>query len=136
MAVPRSSPRWKSSAHAHGPSEVLIVVEAASVNPVDWKIRSGHMQQVFPLTFPSTLGWDVSGTIETVGANVSHFKRGDAVYATLIGGGGYAEYATAPENVVARKPATIDHVESAAVPIAGLTAWQALFEVAQLQPGQ
>ena len=119
-----------------GPDEVLIKVAAASVNPVDWKIRSGHMQEVFPLTFPSTLGWDVSGTVETVGASVTRFKRGDEVYAALVGGGGYAEYATAPETVVARKPAAIDQVHAAAVPIAGLTAWQALFDVAQLQPGQ
>ena len=118
-----------------GPNEVLIRVHAASVNPADWKLRAGYMKDVFPLTFPSTLGWDVSGTVEEVGANVTLFKRGDEVYA-LLEGGGYAEYATARETVVARKPRTLDHVQAAAVPVAGLTAWQALFEVAQLKAGQ
>jgi NADPH:quinone reductase-like Zn-dependent oxidoreductase len=118
-----------------GPNEVLIKVQAASVNPVDWKMRAGYMKDVFPLTFPSTLGWDVSGTVEEAGADVTRFKRGDEVYA-LLEGGGYAEYAAAKETVVARKPRTLDHVQAAAVPVAGLTAWQALFEVAQLSAGQ
>jgi NADPH:quinone reductase-like Zn-dependent oxidoreductase len=118
-----------------GPNEVLIKVQAASVNPVDWKLRAGHMKEVFPLTFPSTLGWDVSGTVEETGDKVTQFKRGDEVYA-LLTGGGYAEYAVAREAVVARKPQTLDHIHAAAVPVTGLTAWQALFEVAQLRAGQ
>jgi len=118
-----------------GPNEVLIKVLAASVNPVDWKLRAGHVKDIFPVTFPATLGWDVSGTVEEAGSGVTAFKRGDAVYA-LLKGGGYAEYATADEAVVARKPRTLDYVNAAAVPVAGLTAWQALFEVAQLSSGQ
>jgi NADPH:quinone reductase-like Zn-dependent oxidoreductase len=118
-----------------GPNEVLIKVHAASVNPIDWKMRAGHVKQVFPLTFPATLGWDVSGTVEEAGDKITQFKRGDEVYA-LLKGGGYAEYATADEAVVARKPRTLDYVNAAAVPVAGLTAWQALFEVAQLSSGQ
>ena len=118
-----------------GPDEVLIKVQAAAVNPIDWKLRAGHMKDIFPVTFPSTLGWDISGTVEEAGADVTRFKRGDEVYA-LLEGGGYAEYATANETVVARKPRTLDHVPAAAVPVAGLTAWQALFEVAQLSAGQ
>ena len=118
-----------------GQGEVLIKVQAASVNPIDWKLRAGHMKEVFPLTFPATLGWDVSGTVEEIGDNVTRFKRGDEVYA-LVEGGGYAEYTTARENVVAAKPGRLDHVQAAAVPVAGLTAWQALFEVAQLHAGQ
>ncbi len=118
-----------------GPNEVLISVKAASVNPVDWKLRAGYMKEVFPLTFPATLGWDVSGTVEEAGADVTQFKRGDEVYA-LLEGGAYAEYATAREGVVSRKPRTVDHVQAATVPVAGLTAWQALFEVAQLRAGQ
>ena len=118
-----------------GPNEVLIKVQAASVNPIDWKLRAGYVKDVFPLTFPSTLGWDVSGTVEEAGATVTQFKRGDEVYA-LLEGGGYAEYATAKETVVARKPRTLDHIQAAAVPVAGLTAWQTLFEVAQLSAGQ
>ena len=118
-----------------GPNEVLIKVQAAAVNPIDWKLRAGYMKDFFPLTFPSTLGWDVSGTVEEAGADVTRFKRGDEVYA-LLEGGGYAEYAAAKETVVARKPRTLDHIQAAAVPVAGLTAWQALFEVAQLRAGQ
>jgi NADPH:quinone reductase-like Zn-dependent oxidoreductase len=118
-----------------GPNEVLIKVQAASVNPVDWKLRAGYMKEVFPLTFPSTLGWDISGKVEEAGADVTRFKRGDEVYA-LLEGGGYAEYAAARETVVARKPGTLDDVQAATVPVAGLTAWQALFEVAQLSAGQ
>jgi len=117
------------------PNEVLINVQAASVNPVDWKLRAGYMKDVFPLTFPATLGWDVSGTVEEAGADVTRFKRGDEVYA-LLEGGAYAEYAAARETVVARKPRTVDHIQAATVPVAGLTAWQALFEVAQLTAGQ
>ena len=120
---------------APGPNEVLIKVQATSVNPIDWKLRAGYVKDVFPLSFPSTLGWDVSGTVEEAGAEVTRFKRGDEVYA-LVEGGGYAEYATARETVVARKPRTVDHIQAAAVPVAGLTAWQALFEVAQLSAGQ
>jgi NADPH:quinone reductase-like Zn-dependent oxidoreductase len=120
---------------APGANEVLIKVKAASVNPVDWKLRAGHVKEIFPVTFPATLGWDVSGTVEETGSGVTAFKRGDEVYA-LLKGGGYAEYATADEAVVARKPRTLDYVNAAAVPVAGLTAWQALFEVAQLSSGQ
>ena len=114
-----------------GHDEVLIKVHAASVNPIDWKLRAGHVKEVFPLSFPSTLGWDVSGTVEGAGDTVTQFKRGDEVYA-LVKGGGYAEYVVAKATVVAKKPRTLDHVHAAAVPVAGLTALQALFEVAQL----
>ena len=118
-----------------GPNEVLIKVQAASVNPIDWKLRAGYAKEVFPLTFPATLGWDISGTVEAAGANVTRFKSGEEVYA-LIKGGGYAEYAVAKETEVAPKPRTLDHVHAAAVPVAALTAWQALFEVAKLSAGQ
>ncbi len=118
-----------------GHDEVLIKVHAAAVNPIDWKMRAGHVKEVFPLTFPSTLGWDVSGTVEEAGDKVTQFKRGDEVYA-LVKGGGYAEYVVAKADIVGKKPRTLDHVHAAAVPVAGLTAWQALFEVAQLRAGQ
>jgi NADPH:quinone reductase-like Zn-dependent oxidoreductase len=120
-----------------GPNEVLIKIHAASVNPVDWKIRAGHMKDFLALTLPATLGSDVSGTVEEVGLGASRFKRGDEVYASLgLEGGGYAEYAVAKEEMVAEKPSTLDHVQTAAIPVAGLTAWQTLFEVAQLRAGQ
>jgi len=120
-----------------GANEVLIKVEAASVNPLDWKLRAGHMKDFLPLTLPVTLGSDVSGTVEEVGPGAARFKRGDEVYASLgLEGGGYAEYAVAKEAIVAEKPSTLDHVQAASVPVVGLTAWQALFEVAQLRAGQ
>src|SRR5205809_1531972 len=118
-----------------GHDEVLIKVHAAAVNPIDWKMRAGHVKEVFPLTFPATLGWDVSGTVQERGDKATQFKRGDEVYA-LVKGGGYAEYVVANATVVAKKPRTLDHVHAAAVPVAGLTALQALFEVAQLRAGQ
>src|SRR3954470_6137299 len=122
---------------APGANEVLIKVHAASVNPFDWKARAGYVKEVFPLTFPATLGSDVSGTVEEIGPGVARFKQGDEVYASLgLEGGGYAEYAVAKETIVAQKPGTLNHVHAAAVPVAGLTAWQALFEVAQLGAGQ
>ena len=120
-----------------GANEVLIKVRAASVNPLDWKLRAGHMKDFLPLTLPVTLGSDVSGTVEEVGPGAARFKRGDEVYASLgLEGGGYAEYAVAKEAIVAEKPSTLDHVQAASVPVVGLTAWQALFEVAQLRAGQ
>src|SRR5258708_37100017 len=120
-----------------GANEVLIKGKAASVNPVGRKIRAGHMKDFLPLTLPVTLGSDVSGTVEEVGPGAARFKRGDEVYANLgLEGGGYAEYAVANEAIVAEKPSTLDHVQAASVPLVGLTAWQALFKVAQLRAGQ
>src|SRR5882757_5144008 len=122
---------------APGANEVLIKVHAAAVNPVDWKMRAGYMKDFLPLSLPATLGSDVSGTVEEVGPGAARFKRGDEVYASLgLEGGGYAEYAVAKEAIVAEKPHTLDHVQAAAVPTVGITAWQALFEVAQLRAGQ
>ena len=122
---------------APGANEVLIKVHAVSVNPFDWKARAGYVKEFFPLIFPTTLGSDVSGTVEEVGPGVALFKRGDEVYANLgLDGGGYAEYAVAKEAIVAEKPRALDYVQAAAVPTGGITAWQALFEVAQLLAGQ
>ena len=123
---------------APGANEVLIKVKAASVNPFDWKVRAGYMKDILPLTFPATLGFDVSGMVEEVGPGAARFKRGDEVYVSveMEAGGGYAEYVVAKETIVAEKPSTLNHVQAAAVPVAGLTAWQALFEVAQLRAGQ
>src|SRR5690349_2868375 len=120
-----------------GANEVLIKVKAASVNPFDWKVRAGYMKDFLPLSLPATHGSDVSGTIEEAGPCATRFKRGDEVYASLgLEGGGYAEYAVAKETNVAEKPGTLNHVQAAGVPVAGLTAWQALFEVAGLHAGQ
>jgi len=126
--VPRPSP---------GTGQVLVAVHAAGVNPVDWKIREGAFGRQ-PASLPRVLGFDVSGVVAAVGADVQRLKVGDEVYGylSLSRGGGYAEYVVAPEAELAPKPATLDFVHAAAVPLAGLTAWQALVETAGLEEGQ
>jgi NADPH:quinone reductase-like Zn-dependent oxidoreductase len=118
--------------------EVLIKVYAASVNPVDWKIREGYMKDFVKYTFPLTLGWDVSGVVEKVGDDVKDFKPGDEVYARpdTSRNGTYAEYVAVTANTIAIKPKSIDHIHASAIPLAGLTAWQALFDHGHLQAGQ
>ena len=124
-----------------GEGEVLIRVHATSVNPIDWKVRAGYMKDFLPHSFPLILGCDVSGVIEEVGPNPAasgHFKKGDEVYSLPdhTRNGGYAEYIVVRESEVALKPNALHHVRAAAVPLAALTAWQALFDTAQLQPEQ
>jgi alcohol dehydrogenase len=114
------------------PGKVLVTVKAAGVNPVDWKIREGYMQQMIQLQFPSTLGLDFSGVIKLVGEGVSAFKQGDEVYgqaAIITGGSGaFAEMALANQESIAHKPKRLSHVEAAALPLVGVSAWQALVE--------
>ena len=126
--VPRPAPRK---------GEVLVRVHAAGVNPVDWKIRSGAAKGFNP-KLPQIPGFDVSGVVAALGEGVERFAVGDAVYAYLaLGrGGAYAEYVAVPERELAPKPAKVDHVHAAAVPLAALTAWQALFDTAGLKEGQ
>ena len=118
--------------------EVLVKVYATSVNPVDWKIREGARKEKFPADLPLILGWDVSGVIIEVGENVLQFKSGDEVYGRPdpTKDGAYAEYMVVKANQLGRKPKSIDHVNAAAVPLAGLTAWQGLFERGHLEKGQ
>ncbi|HVC30283.1 MAG TPA: NADP-dependent oxidoreductase [Steroidobacteraceae bacterium] len=117
--------------------EVLIRVRAASVNPVDYKIRSGTYPVVKQDQLPKVLGRDVAGEVERCGSAVRNFKEGDTVYAMLDGGsGGYAEYVTVKADLVAPKPGQCDYRDAAAVPLAGLTAWQGLFDHGHLQAGQ
>jgi NADPH:quinone reductase-like Zn-dependent oxidoreductase len=116
-------------------TEVLIRILGASVNPVDYKIRQGGYlgEEALPLT----LGRDVAGVIEVVGKGVDEFKEGDAVYAMLDRKhGGYAQYVAEPISNCARKPETLDFIQAAAVPLAGLTAWQGLFDHGGLKAGQ
>lgn len=120
-----------------GPNEVLVKVHAASVNPVDLKIRqAGSWAGVKP---PAVIGYDVSGVVEHVGPGVKDFKAGDEVYYTpeiFSGQGSYAEYHVANEAIVARKPPNLSHVEAAAIPLAGGTAWDALATRARLRVGE
>lgn len=117
-----------------GPGEILVKVHAAGVNPVDWKIRGGAGQRL-GMTLPIRLGGEVAGTVEALGGGVSRFETGDAVYG-VIKSGGFAEYAVAKAADMARKPASLDFVHAAAVPLGALTAWQAMFDVARLAGGQ
>jgi len=111
---------------------LLVEVHAAGVNPVDWKIREGYMQQMVPLQFPATLGGDFSGVVAEIGGGVSGFKNGDEVYgyaSVLSGGSGsFAEFALADAKTTARKPENISHVEAGALPLTGVSAWQALVD--------
>ncbi|HEY9207106.1 MAG TPA: NADP-dependent oxidoreductase [Candidatus Methanoperedens sp.] len=119
---------------------LLIEVHSAGVNPVDWKIREGYMRQMVPLRFPATLGGDFSGKIAKVGEGVSNYKKGDDIYgqASLIrgGSGSFAEFASADVNTVAHKPKNLSHVEAAALPLTGVSAWQALVDHMGLSGGK
>ncbi len=117
--------------------DVLIRVMAASVNPLDWKIREGHMKKRIQHEFPLILGWDVSGVIESTGSKVSQFRKGDEVYTRpdLSRNGSYAEYIVVKADEAALKPETLNHAEAASIPLAGITAWQALVEVANISRG-
>jgi NADPH:quinone reductase-like Zn-dependent oxidoreductase len=121
------------------PDEILVKVYASGVNPTDWGIRSGGNAMLKPyLTLPMTLGWDAAGIVEEVGSEVTTLKNGDAVYGipNFPGDGSYAEYCTAKASQFALKPKSIDYNEAAGVPLAGLTAWTAIFEHGKLQQGQ
>ena len=118
--------------------ELLIKVRAAGVNPADTQFRRGDYRDFAPRPLPFIPGWDVAGTVESVGAAVSAFKRGDAVFAMadMSRDGAYAEYIAVRANQVARAPASLPLEHAAGVPLAALTAWQALFDMADLQAGQ
>ncbi|MGI5233104.1 NADP-dependent oxidoreductase [Actinoallomurus sp. CA-142502] len=120
-----------------GPVEILVRVHAAGVNPTDWKSRAtGGLVGHEP---PFTLGFDVSGVVEAVGFGVTLYRPGDEVFGMPRFphlAGAYAEYVTAPSRHFTRKPASIDHVQAAALPLAALTAWQGLVDTAGLRAGQ
>jgi NADPH:quinone reductase-like Zn-dependent oxidoreductase len=118
-----------------GPTEVLVRVRAAGINPVDWKTRAGR---AFVRELPLTVGWDVAGEVEAVGAGVTRFAPGDRVFGMPRfprPAGGYAEYVTAPSRQFARTPDGLSDVEAAALPLAALTAWQALVDTAAVGAG-
>jgi len=118
-------------------SQVLVGVKAASINPVDFKIRNGQYPAVKEDRLPYTLGRDVSGVVEKCGAQATQFKIGDEVFGMVgIGGGGYAEKAVLDQHALALKPPLLDHPHAAAIPLAGQTAWQGLFRHGELHSGQ
>ena len=117
-------------------TEVLAQVHAAGVIATDWQFRAGLMPEFLGLKLPVILGWDIAGIVTAVGANVTQFKVGDAVYAMLPGHGGYAEYAVLPDSLLAPKPRSLDYAHAAAVPLAAMTAYKSLYDAANLASGQ
>ncbi len=123
--VPRPEPKA---------GEVLVHLNAAGVNPVDWKIRAGYLKQFMPLTFPWIPGTEGAGVVEAIGSNVTRLRRGDAVFGPI--NNSYAEYAVAPVTDLFAKPDVLSFEEAASVSVGALTAWQAVIEEAQVQPGK
>jgi NADPH2:quinone reductase len=130
LEVPRPEP---------GPGQVRIRIAASGVNPIDVKIREGLRQDRLPHVFPVVLGWEAAGTVDALGAGESRFAEGDPVFAyarqDVVHDGTYAEAVVLPASQVAHAPRSIDAVHAACVPLAGLTAWQAL-DALRLQPGE
>ncbi len=118
--------------------EVLVRVHAAGINPVDWKIREGDLKEMLPHTFPLVLGWDLSGVVESLGPGLTRLKVGDEVFSRpdIIRDGAYAEFIVVKESELALKPKSLDHLHAAALPLAGLTGWQTLFDAGGLSAGQ
>lgn len=121
-----------------GKGEVLVRVHATGINPVDWKIREGYAKDRLHHKLPLILGWDVSGVVDAVGSGVTRLQKGDEVYGRpdVARDGAYAEYVAVQESLLALKPQSADHIHAAGIPLAGMTAWQALFDAATLAAGQ
>ena len=117
-------------------NELLVRVIACGVNPADPLVISGRLAKEFGTHLPLIPGYDVAGVVEQTGAKVTRFKKGDAVYGYALFGGGWAEYAVLAENEAALKPKSATFTEAAAVPLAALTAWQSLIDIAKLSAGQ
>jgi NADPH:quinone reductase-like Zn-dependent oxidoreductase len=122
-----------------GPDTVLVRVHAAGVNPVDMAIRQGHLAGAFPHQFPIVPGWDVAGVVEAAGPAITAFAPGDEVYGYVrrddVQWGTTAEFVPAPQRCLARKPSSLSFAEAAGVPLAGMTAYQALTEALEVGEG-
>lgn len=120
------------------PDEILVQIYAAGLNPIDNMIPKGTFKPMLRFQLPATMGSDLAGVVVAVGSRVTRFKRGDAVFASLfdLGKGSFAEFAVVPESAAALKPANLDFVQAASIPLVGLTVWQALKERARVRPGQ
>lgn len=120
------------------PDEILVQVHAAALNAIDCMIPKGTFKPILRFQLPATLGSDLAGVVAEVGSRVTRFKPGDAVFASIfdLGTGTLAEFAVVPESAAALKPASLDFVQAASIPMVGLTSWQALKERARLKPGQ
>ncbi|MCI1591512.1 NADP-dependent oxidoreductase [Heyndrickxia oleronia] len=117
--------------------EVLIELHATSVNPIDWKLREGYLKEMLPFDFPIILGWDAAGIVSEIGSNVSTVSIGDRVFVRpeTTAQGTYAEYIVTEEKLLAKIPDNITFEEAAAVPLAGLTAYQCLVNFTHLNKG-
>ncbi|MEA5514187.1 NAD(P)-dependent alcohol dehydrogenase [Nodularia sp. UHCC 0506] len=119
------------------PNQLLVRVHASSVNPIDWKTRQGMLSLLTGNNFPLILGFDVAGEVVAVGSQVTRFQMGDAVYGgTSFPGGAYGEFAAVPENLIAPKPTNLTYEEAATLPLAALTALQALRDQGNIKSGQ
>ena len=120
------------------PDQILVEVHAAGLNPIDYMIAKGTFKPILKFQLPVTMGSDLAGVVVEVGSRVTRFKLGDSVFASAfeLGTGALAEFAVVPEHAAAIKPANLDFVQAASIPMVGLTSWQALKERARLKPGQ
>jgi NADPH:quinone reductase-like Zn-dependent oxidoreductase len=120
------------------PDEILVQVHATGLNPIDYMIAKGTFKPILRFELPATMGSDMAGVVVEVGSRVTRFNPGDSVFASIfdLGTGALAEFARVPENAAALKPANLDFVQAASIPMVGLTSWQALKERANLKPGQ
>ena len=118
-------------------NQVLVEVKAASVNPIDWKLREGQLENNYSFEFPIILGWDVAGVVREIGDHVVDYSVGDRVFARpdLTRYGAYAEYTAVDELLLARIPDNISYTQAASVPLAGLTAYQCLFDALEIMEG-
>lgn len=118
--------------------QVVVEIYATSVNPIDWKMRAGYLKEMLPFEFPIILGWDLAGKVVAKGDNVTGYNIGDEVFArpATTNRGTYAEFATVDQELLAKKPSNLSFAEAASIPLAGLTAWQCLQNVTNLQAGE
>jgi NADPH2:quinone reductase len=123
-----------------GKGEILVRVKGAGVNPVDWKIRQGWLKDLFPHRFPLIPGWDAAGIVERIGPGVTRFRVGDEIFAycrkPVVQGGAYAEFIALTEEHMAFKPRNTTFHEAAGIPLAALTAYQALVDAARIKSGE
>lgn len=126
--IPKPTPKEK---------QVIVKLHATSINPIDWKLREGYLKAMMPFEFPIILGWDVAGIVEEVGEHVQDFKVGDRIFARpeTTNRGTYAEYTIVDTHLLTKIPDNIGFEEAACVPLAGLTAWQCLFDFGNIQKG-
>lgn len=121
-----------------GPSDILVKVHAASVNPIDFKLRNGKLRLLRPYRFPLILGHDCAGEVVEIGEKVTRFKVGDRIFSRPRNGriGTFAEFIAIDQNEAALMPSNLNYHEAASLPLVALTSWQALVDIAQLQPRQ